>query len=299
MSTALKSTLWWIFAIFFTLSIASYQRMTGPTYPVRGKVVINENVINYKLIRTAENEKDAPITITVPDRSVSGSIMYKRFKSNDSISTSALARSIDTSYDASFANLWRLITHKPRSYKLENNLKFMMPVQPAAGKMEYSVQLSDKKETVSLTELLVVMRFKGPVPMFVLLPHILLMFLAMLFSTRAGIEALRNGNRTYLYSLLTLLFFIPGGLILGPFVQNFAFGAYWTGWPMKGILKFGDLTDNKTLIAVLGWAIAVVKLRKNPSARGWAILAAVILLAVYLVPHSMLGSEIDYTQQPK
>lgn len=274
MSTKMKSTLLWIFAIIFTVGIAAYQRKTGPTYPVSGKVNLNEKEIKYKLIRTAENDKDAEISILVPDASVTGSISYKRFKSNDTLTNAPLMRSGD-------------------------KLIFMMPKQPAAGKMQYTVSLTGQSETVALTEKPVVMRFKGPVPALVLIPHILLMFLAMLFSTRAGIEALTKGNRTYLYSFLTLAFFIPGGLILGPFVQHFAFDAYWTGWPFKGILHFGDMTDNKTAAAVLGWVVAVFMLRKNPNARGWAIAAAIILLAVYLVPHSVLGSEIDYTQQPK
>ncbi len=269
MTSSLKSTLWWIFAVIFTIGIASYQRMTGPTYPTHGSVKINNNSVKYKLIRTAETDKDAPITITVPDNSVNATITYKRFKSNDTLTTAVMVRDGE-------------------------KLTFMMPRQPAAGKMEYTVNLSDGKETVAVTEHPVVMRFKGPVPFYILLPHILLMFLAMLFSTRAGIEALTKGKSTYLYALFTLIFFIPGGLILGPIVQKFAFGAYWTGWP------FGhDLTDNKTALAVLGWVVAVIKLRKNPNARAWAIAAAIILLAVYMVPHSVLGSEIDYTQQPK
>jgi len=48
---------------------------------------------------------------------------------------------------------------------------------------------------------------------------------------------------------------------------------------MKGIFNFGDMTDNKTLVAGLGWIIAVIMLRKNHNARGWAIAAAIILLA--------------------
>lgn len=275
MNSILKSTLLWIFTFLFTAGIAVYQRMTGPTYPVSGKVTLNENVVKYKLIRTADNDKDAEISVNVPDQTVNGIISYKRYKSADSLTNVSLMRSGD-------------------------KLLFMMPKQPAAGKMQYSVSLTGNDKTLQLTEKPVVMRFKGPVPMFILLPHILMMFLAMFFSTRAGVEALTKGNRTYLYSLLTLIFFVPGGLILGPMVQEYAFGAYWTGWPFKGILHFGDMTDNKTAIAVLGWIVAVFMLRKNPSARGWAIAACLILLAVYLVPHSVLGSEIDYTAaQPK
>jgi hypothetical protein len=119
------------------------------------------------------------------------------------------------------------------------------------------------------------------------------MFLAMLFSTRAGIEAIRKGRQTYFLSVFTLILLTAGGLFLGPVVQKYAFDAYWTGWP------FGhDLTDNKTLIAVIGWLFAVLKLRRNRNARAWAIVAAILLLAVYLVPHSLYGSEIDYTNKP-
>ena len=67
-----------------------------------------------------------------------------------------------------------------------------------------------------------------------------------------------------------------GGMILGPIVQNFAFGELWTGVP------FGwDLTDNKTLIAFLFWIIAVVMNRKKEKPL-YTILAAVVLTADFL-----------------
>ena len=117
------------------------------------------------------------------------------------------------------------------------------------------------------------------------------MFLAMLYSSRTGIEALAKGPKVQPYSLFTLIFLLVGGLILGPVVQKFAFGAYWTGWP------FGeDLTDNKTAVAFLGWLVAYFAVRRNSKNRYTAIIAAVILLAVYLIPHSMFGSELDYVK---
>jgi hypothetical protein len=269
MNPVLKSVLWWLFAIIFTIVIAAYQRITGPTYPVSGKVTMKGQEIKYKLIRTADNDEDALISIEVPDTSISGILEYKRFKSFDSLTTMPMVR---------------------KGTKLECAL----PKQPAAGKIEYKLYLASGGEKVQLSNEQVVMRFKGTVPVWVLLPHILFMFLAMLFSTRAGIEALIKGRQTYLYAMLTLIFLIPGGLLLGPVVQKYAFGAYWTGWP------FGhDLTDNKTALAFIAWLIAVIKLRKNREARGWAIAAALVLLLVYLVPHSVLGSEIDHTQMPK
>ena len=181
-----------------------------------------------------------------------------------------------------------------------------MPKQPAAGKMMYRITLQSGQQQIRLgakNDQPVVMRFKGPVPLYILIPHVLCMFLGLLFSTRTAIEALIKGSRTYKYALFALFFLIPGGMILGPFVQKFAFGHLWTGWPIAdgghfNIFKFGDLTDNKTLTMILVWVIAVFRLKKDPKNIFWPIAAAVIVLIVYLIPHSMLGSEIDYTKMP-
>jgi len=76
--------------------------------------------------------------------------------------------------------------------------------------------------------------------------------------------------------------------VLGPVVQYYAFGDLWTGIP------FGwDLTDNKTLIAGIFWALAVIMNRKKERPL-YTILAAVVLLLVYSIPHSMFGSELNY-----
>jgi hypothetical protein len=282
MTSNLKPTLWWIFAIFFTIIMASYQKRTGPTYPISGKTILNGKEIKYKLIRTAENDKDAEIAINVPDTNIKGTITYKRFKSNDSLTTSPLTRRNDTLY-------------------------FMMPVQPAAGKMMYEITLNSAKEEVVLKDKndeFAVMRFKGPVPLYILIPHILAMFLGLLFSTRTAIEALINGARTYKLALWTLVFLVIGGLILGPIVQKHAFGAYWTGWPFAAdgsfsLFRMGDLTDNKTFVMVLAWIIAIFKIRKDPKNKFWPVFAAFMVLIVYLIPHSLLGSEIDHTKSPK
>jgi len=282
MNQTLKTTLWWIFAVFFTIAMASYQKRTGPTYPISGKTTLNGNEIKYKLIRTAENEKDAEIAINVPDTSIKGTITYKRYKSNDSLTTVPLVRRNDT-------------------------LFFMMPVQPAAGKMMYEITLSSSSEKVVLkakNDEFAVMRFKGPVPLYILIPHVLAMFLGLLFSTRTAIEALIGGARTFKLALWTIFFLVIGGLILGPIVQKYAFGAYWTGWPLAdngafSLFQMGDMTDNKTLVMVLAWVIAIFKLKKDPKNKFWPAFAAVMVMIVYLIPHSVLGSEIDHTKAPK
>jgi len=268
MNTKLRSFLLWTFSFLLTASLAIYQRVTGPTYPTRGKVTIGTSEIKYKLLRTSEGTADALIRIIAPDTSIGGEITLRRFKSYDPWTTSPLLRSGDTLIAA-------------------------IPGQPSAGKVMYQISLSGYGKQYQLSPEPVIIRFKGVVPVSVLWPHIIIIFLAMMLSTRAGLEALVRGKHTYLYTWLTVIFLLVGGMILGPVIQKFAFGAYWTGWP------FGhDLTDNKSLVAFIFWIIALIVLIRDHKNRIWTIVASLVMLIVFLIPHSVLGSEIDHTKQP-
>jgi ABC-type multidrug transport system fused ATPase/permease subunit len=111
----------------------------------------------------------------------------------------------------------------------------------------------------------------------------------MLLSTVAGLFAYFKLPKYQLYGSIAFFTLIVGGMIFGPLVQKFAFSAFWTGVP------FGwDLTDNKTLIAVIFWTIAYFTNRKNEKPI-WIIVAAIVLLVIFSIPHSMLGSELDYS----
>jgi hypothetical protein len=265
-----KSILLWVVAFVLMLVLAVYQRMTGPTYPVSGSITFNNDVIKYKFPRSNDGPGDDIIKIRVQNKNVLAYIKYKRFKSNDDWTVKQLRR--DDDY-----------------------LVASIPEQPPAGKVMYQISLVDfTGNNKTLTDEPVIIRFKGVVPPYILYPHILFMFVGMVYSLRAGLEAFYKGNKTYAYSLFTMNLIIIGGLILGPIVQYLAFGAFWTGWP------FGhDLTDNKTLLVFIAWIVTVFQLKKHPERKYWAIIATIVTIAVYLVPHSVLGSEIDYTKLPK
>ena len=143
------------------------------------------------------------------------------------------------------------------------------------------------------TRLRVIIRFRGDVPGPLLVVHIIAMFGGMLLSTRTGLAAWAGEKPLIPLILWTVGFLATGGLILGPMVQKYAFDAYWTGWPFGS-----DLTDNKTAAAVLFWLIAWFALGRTRSPRAWVIAAAVGTLAVFMIPHSVLGSELDYTKVP-
>ena len=84
---------------------------------------------------------------------------------------------------------------------------------------------------------------------------------------------------------------VIGGLFLGPMVQKSAFGAYWTGWP-----NGSDLTDNKTLIAFLAWLPATVAAARGMRTRAAVVLGWVVMMGVFLIPHSLRGSELDWSE---
>jgi hypothetical protein len=48
------------------------------------------------------------------------------------------------------------------------------------------------------------------------------------------------------------------------------------------------------LIAFLGWIAAVFAVEKNRQNKIWVLMAAIIMLGVYAIPHSLFGSELKY-----
>lgn len=262
-----KNITLWIIAIVLTVGLVIYQRSTGPSYPVRGEVVIGDEVINYKLIRTFGGTEDALVIIKTENEDITGSITLKRFKSYDHWSTTKMIRR-------------------------GNELIGVIPNQPMAGKVEYIITLHSIGKDYKLTEEPVIIRFKGAVPRAILIPHIFFMFVSLLFSLRVGLEIFFRGVDTKYYTGIVAVTLLFGGLIFGPIVQKYAFDAYWTGWP------FGhDLTDNKTLFVFIFWVIAWFVLRKKPQNKLWPTIAVLAMLLVYAIPHSVLGSEIDHTKQ--
>ncbi len=269
-----RSAVLWVIAFLLTASIAMYQRMTGPTYPLTGSLTVGGQHVAYRFDRSHGGEGDHEVIVRTGNPDVSGVLEWKRHNTEDAWNAAPMTFS-------------------------DGNVRATLPHQPPSGKLDYRVRLTSGTSTALVPEEGgVVIRFKGDVPLFVLIPHVLAMFGGMLLSTRAGLEAFAPAPR---YSRLvgwTIGVLAVGGLILGPIVQKYAFDAYWTGWP------FGhDLTDNKTFVAVLAWIIAAFAMRKSKYPGRWALGAALVVLAVFLIPHSVLGSELDYramdaAQQP-
>jgi hypothetical protein len=258
----------WLAAVAVTAGSAFWQRLSGPTYPVSGQLDLGGLPVQLRLERSHDTDSDQPISIQVEDPAVEGEVAWRRFPTEDP---------------------WQLL---PLS-RLGATLGAALPRQPAAGKLEVQVRLRRGQASAVFPERPAIIRFKGPVDALLLVPHILLVFAGMLLSTRAGLAALVKGGGVRWLSLSTLSCLALGGLLLGPLVQKAAFGAYWTGWPLGH-----DLTDNKMAVAVLAWGLALWRLRGSYPARSagrWAVLAAALItLAIFAIPHSTWGSEIDW-----
>jgi hypothetical protein len=227
----------------------------------------------YRLKRNPITDAPARVAIPNPGHNVSGAVLWRRYPTNEPYTTVPLTVE-------------------------GNELVARLPIQPAAGKLEYYLILDTPGGGLWLPgrDETVILRYKDPYPLWALIPHIAFIFFALLIGLRAGFGAVFEPSGVRRLTVITLVCMTIGGLILGPIVQKYTFGAYWTGFP------FGyDLTDNKTLIMWLVWVAALAVLGLKPkrderAGRAAVVLAAVVAMVVYLIPHSLRGSEFDYSQ---
>jgi hypothetical protein len=268
----------WVVAFVLMLSAGVYQRYTGPTYRLRGSYSVGDEVVKYRLVRSAYSTADTVVVIPAPV-GVAGDLVYRRYPTEDEFTRVPLERRGE--------ELIGTLPAQPPAGKLEYHLELMTPAGPAVA--------PDSGENA-------VIRFKGWVPAWVLILHVAFMFFGVLVAWRAGLGALLSGEGIRKLSWAALILFSVGGLLLGPWVQKYAFDDWWTGVP------FGwDLTDNKTLVMWLAWVLALLAIghgTKRDAADGGStgekkarfavVIAAIVTVAVYLIPHSMAGSQLDY-----
>jgi hypothetical protein len=259
----MKKALIWILSVVITFSAVIYQKVTGPTYDKKTTVSIDGKEYKFKLVRSHGGDKDCEISLKADDQAVTGTIEYRKFPTK---------------------NDWTKLNMERQN----ENLNAFLPHQLPAGKLEYKIKLEKNGQIFPLNEdKSVIIRFKGDVPASVLIPHIFFIFLAMFLSNLAGIMAVFRHKKFVFYGKITLITLFIGGLIFGPWVQWYAFGEAWAGVPFAW-----DLTDNKTLLAFLFWGLAFLMNRKKERPV-YTVIATLVMLAVYSIPHSMFGSQLN------
>lgn len=258
-----KNIILWGLALILTLLLAVYQRLSGPTHPLQGTEGVGGARVTYKLYRSWTSYRMLPVRVS-GDGLVSMRLHHRRFPLIN-------------------GEEWTAVTMTTQ----EGAFTGEVPGQPAAGKVAYRIEAITAAGSHWLNNgQPIVARFKDEVPSWALLLHVLFMFAGLLLAFRTGLGALVGAEGWKKLLPWTVGVTALGGLLFGPLVQKFAFGAFWTGFPLGG-----DLTDTKTLFVVLVW-LAVFFLRRK--SRFWIVTAMLLMVAVYLIPHSLLGSELDY-----
>ena len=259
----MKKAAYWFLAIVITVALSIYQRMTGPTYPKKEVVELNGASYKVKLPRSGVQQDEVITLKDVPQTQGDMTLHYRRYPTSDEYTT------VDFKY-------------------IDGEWQAALPVQPVAGKLQYYITVDGKNYPADEP---VVIRFRNDVPAGILIPHILLMFGAMLFAVYTLLLVLtRREYGKWLKITVGTLF--VGGFIFGPLVQHAAFGPWWTGFPYGT-----DLTDNKTLISFLFFAVALATLKWRKYNKWLVALAVLVMIAVFTIPHSTYGSEYDYTTQ--
>ena len=273
-----RGFLLWVGAFLIMAGAAIYQRRTGPTYPLRGEVTVGAEAYRYELIRSQETVTEARVALPVPGEGATGAMTYRRYPTSDDFTTVPLVE---------------------EEGEEGPELAAYLPVQPAAGKMEYYLELETADGAARIPDEVgadanIILRYKDPVPASLLIAHVVAMFFTVLIGMRTGLGALFAPGNIRVLVWVTLIGMTVGGLVLGPFVQKYAFGEYWTGFPWGY-----DLTDNKLLIMWVVWVAAAFALGVKPKTKAGAGratvgVAALVMTVVYLIPHSMRGSELDF-----
>ncbi|MCJ7508420.1 MAG: hypothetical protein MUO85_06775 [candidate division Zixibacteria bacterium] len=194
--------------------------------------------------------------------------------------------------------------------KTESTLRFVanIPTQEKGKRAYYyimvedeqgnKVTLPDKIETIDPPFML---KFKGEVPLVVIIAHVFGMtaglfftFLAFFFAidTLLGKDVLKRLGFSIFFSAISVF---VGGMLVGGMVTHYTFGGYWEGVPIGW-----DITDNKTLIIFLYWLIMLflmkgtifkkdekLNLLKPKSLATFTLIGVILTILLYLVPHSI------------
>ncbi len=252
-----RSILFWIIAFVMTAASGIYQRLTGPTYALSGTTTFEDISIGYRFDRSSGGVADAPVVLPLEDSGVRATLLWRNHGAGD------------------------LFTEVPMEYR-DGAFCAALPAQEPLTKLDYQIRLQKNEEVLLVPPEPVTIRFKGDVPLWVIIPHVLAMFAAMLFSLRAGFESFMPEPAYSRLVAWTLGSLFLGGFVFGPLMTRHAFNLWWTGWPVGS-----DLTDNKTLLALIGWITAAAGLKWSKSGREWVLAAAVLMLAIFLIPHSI------------
>lgn len=261
----MKKDISWLLAIVITAYLAVLQLVMESNYPITTEVNTGKQKINLQLIRTFEGGEDCPIVFLIEDIEVKGYLLYN-LKSD---------------------------TLKQERVNLKregDKLIGYLPGQAPATEMEYCVLLNREKTSITVNDgKPVIIKFKGKVPSYLILANGFLLTMVLLLSSLVGFYA-AFGVKSYRWVIyLTLISSVVLSLFLYPLVQKYSLNT-WTYVPKMWSL------DAKLLLTSLIWIITVLlTLFFRKFKRLWTIIASVITIVLFLVPHPNTHEPVKIT----
>jgi hypothetical protein len=235
------------------------------SYPVVTEINTGKQKISLQLIRSFEGDGDCPVIFPIGDIAVKGHLVYN-LKS-------------DT------------LNQVKRDFKREGDkLTSYLPQQLPGTEMEYRVFLEREKAKIDVNNgKPVVIKFKGKVPLYLILVNAFCIITVLLLSSLTGFYALFNvrSYRWIIYILLISSLFLS--LFLFPLVQKYSLNR-WSYMPKMWSLH------TKLLLTSLIWVItALLSLFVKKLRRLWLILASIITCVLFLIPHPDSSEHVKIT----
>jgi hypothetical protein len=261
----MKKDICWLLAIVLTAYLAVLQLVMESTYPIVTEVNTGKQKISLQLIRSFEGDQACPIIFPIEDIAVKGYLRYN-LKS-------------DTLKDEK-------VDLKREGDKLIGYL----PGQVPATEMEYRIFLEREKIPLTVNEgKPVAIKFKGKVPLYLILANGFFITLVLLLSSLTGFYAV-FGIKSYRWMIyLTVISSLFLSIFLYPLVQKYSLNI-WSYMP-----KIWSL-DSKILLASLIWLIALLlSLFLRKLQRIWPVFASIITIGLFLIPHPNTHEPVKIT----
>lgn len=258
------SLVMWVVALVVALAVGAWQHLNDTNVPHVGETTVAEESIAYRFVRTGAAGEPLRVTLTAPDV-LSGNLRWRPVPGEQAFESSTMLRD-------------------------GTDLVAFLPAQPPGSRLEYSLVLAGPTGLTWVPDDgAVEVQLRHPVPGVLMAVHIGLLLLAVLFGVRAGLGAVVASSDVGWLSPATLGLVTLGGMILGPVVSTMAVDSFWTGWPLGD-----DWGANGAVIMWLLWIVAVLSVRSvgDPTdrfARTTVMGAALVTIAVSLVPRALPG----------
>jgi hypothetical protein len=269
-----------ILALFLTLLVVVAARYFGPNRPYRVETSGTGYSLFHKAPRSHEGEGPAEIYLCfkrsegeIPDLKA---WLLGRVKKNQDWVRLPSARTESNREDCDLAMVFEIPHHPPTT-----RYYYRFEIQGGGGPDVWLTREGGEPMMI---------KFKGVVPPWIWISHVVAMFggfFVLILTAFYAVPLVKGkedmGVAKRLARWAWALLFI-GGVPLGMAMNFYAFEVYWEAFPFGG-----DVTDNKTQVALILWGIAALGLsgRRGRKAGIFTLIAALLVLGIFLIPHSL------------